>query len=437
MSSADSRIDRAPALFLSFTDDGRITFANTTLAERLGYTREEVIGKHVESLLTLAGRVFYQTHVFPLVRMHGSADEIFLLVQTNTGEQLGTLWNIVRRSGNHDEVCMECVVMEVRERRKYEDALLKAKRDAEAATERAEQQAVVLNEQAVELEMQHQQLQEQATELEAQADALRHANTELIKRGELLEHEREAARAAESAADAANHAKSEFLGTMSHELRTPLNAIGGYADLLATEIYGPVNEDQRHALLRVIRSQRHLLGLINDLLNLTRIEAGRVEYNVSNVALREIVDEVSEMITPQVALKRQTFDAAVGETIVLCADHEKAVQILINLLSNALKFTASGGHIELRSRLGDRAGFATIDVIDTGTGIPAQKLEAIFEPFIQVRTDMSRTNEGTGLGLAISRTLARGMGGDLTAVSELGRGSTFTLTLPLAPKSRD
>jgi len=425
----DPLLDRAPAFFLSFGDDGRILLANATLLDRLGHSREELTGRHVETILTRSGRLFYQTHVFPLVKMHGRADEIFLLVETKSGEQFGSLWNLRRRDS--DGVRIDCIILEVHERRKYEDALLEAKRSAEAANALLEQQSVVLSDQAAELEMQHQQLLEQAAELEVQTEALQLANEELTRHGEELERQRAAAREAQRAADEANKAKSEFLATMSHELRTPLNAIGGYADLLTGGIYGPLNDDQQQALGRVVRSQRHLLGLINDILNLARIEAGRIDYAITSVSLAAIVRELREMIDPQMDAAGLSFDVSVDDDVTLRADHEKLVQILLNLLSNAVKFTARGGRISLRSSAGASDGLAVIEVVDTGRGIPANKIEAVFEPFVQVRADSSAgSNQGTGLGLAISRNLARGMAGDLSATSEVGKGSTFRLTVP-------
>ena len=419
----DALLDRAPCGFISFTDDSRITLVNATLLERLGYTRDELVGRLVETIFSRAGQLFYQTHFFPLVKMQGRAQEIFLLLRTKSGEELGVICNAVRRTRG-DVMQTDCILLEVIERRKYEDALLQAKRAAEAANELLEQQAV-------ELEMQQQQMQEQAMEMEVQSEALQQLNDDLVDRTADLERERAAAMHAERQAARANRAKSEFVATMSHELRTPLNAIGGYTQLLLEGIYGPLSETARGALDRVMRSQRHLLGLINDVLNLARVESGRVEFNLENVPIADVVSELAAMVEPQMATKGLRYTVELSTPgLVVRADREKLVQILLNLLSNAVKFTPAGGAITMRTVRDERSlNTVRIEVTDTGRGIPEDKLDAVFEPFVQVRSDRAKGNEGTGLGLAISRNLARGMGGDLSATSELGVGSTFLLTL--------
>jgi signal transduction histidine kinase len=301
-----------------------------------------------------------------------------------------------------------------RTRRQLEEALLEAER-ARAELERANQ---LLHEQAVEQEMTNQQLQEQAAELEAQT-------TELEAQAEELHRAR-------AAADKANLAKSEFLATMSHELRTPLNAIGGHVQLLSMGLHGPVTDAQRQSLERIDRSARHLLGIINDILNLSRIEAGRVEYVIGEVSLADALADVAPMIEPQLGAKALAYELPEAAGLgVVCADGEKLQQILLNLLSNAVKFTDTGGRVWIEAgQCGGAQPKGFVRVCDTGRGIPADKISAIFEPFMQVDASHSRMGQGTGLGLAISRDLARGMGGDLTAESQVGRGSAFTLTLP-------
>ena len=241
----------------------------------------------------------------------------------------------------------------------------------------------------------------------------------------LVESERAARREAESA----NAAKSQFLATMSHELRTPLNAIAGYAQLLSLGVRGPITDAQKDDLDRIDRSQRHLLSLINDVLNFAKIEAGHVEIAHTSVKMDAVIEGLKEFVEPQLqakALHFSTSDRSGGAEI--SGDPDKIRQILINLLSNAIKFTGEGGYISLECEADTEQVY--VRVRDDGVGIPDDKLEAIFEPFVQVRRVYASSHQGTGLGLSISRDLARRMGGDLIATSRLGEGSAFTLSLP-------
>ena len=225
----------------------------------------------------------------------------------------------------------------------------------------------------------------------------------------------------------ANKAKSGFLAAMSHELRTPLNAIAGYSDLLLAGIGGPVTTQQRQYIERIRGSQRHLLAIINDILNFTRIEGGHLEYDITDVKLGALMEAVMPMVEPQAAAKNLTLEMIPCTHDEVRADRPKVEQILINLLSNALKFTPEGGKISMRCE--PRRDTVALSVSDTGIGIAEEDLGAIFQPFVQVGRSLSSGQEGTGLGLAISSDLAIGMGGQLSVVSELGRGSTFTLEL--------
>jgi signal transduction histidine kinase len=236
-------------------------------------------------------------------------------------------------------------------------------------------------------------------------------------------------RAARQQAEEANKAKSQFLATMSHELRTPLNAIAGYTQILELGLHGPVTKAQREDLERIDRSQRHLLSLINDILNFAKIEAGRVDVAPSTVHVSRLLEGLKEFVEPQLREKQLQFSQCVDEPDVrACADPDKVRQILINLLSNAIKFTPPTGQIKLECTAEEKT--VAISVSDNGNGIPEDKLEAIFEPFVQVGRDFNSAQSGTGLGLAISRDLARRMDGDLTVSSTSGVGSTFSLTLP-------
>ena len=236
---------------------------------------------------------------------------------------------------------------------------------------------------------------------------------------------------ARAEAESANRVKSEFLAIMSHELRTPLNAIGGYADLMEMGIRGPITPAQREDLHRIQMSQRHLLGLINEVLNYAKLETGSVEFDVTDVDVREVLNAAQALVAPQARAKGLTLDVgACPSKLVIRIDAEKLRQIVVNLLSNAVKFSERAGHIEMSCVANDAR--VLIQVRDAGIGIPADKLDVIFDPFVQVSAELTRRHDGTGLGLAISRDLARAMGGDLTVESTLGVGSTFTLSLPLS-----
>jgi signal transduction histidine kinase len=248
------------------------------------------------------------------------------------------------------------------------------------------------------------------------------------------ERSRVDAERAQSDAEAASRAKSEFLAVMSHELRTPLNAIGGYAELLEMGVRGPLSAQQREDLRRIQLSQRHLLLLINQVLNYTSLEQGTARFNLGTVGVRDALVEAEGVIAPQVRAKVLFLSLGdVRRDLAVTADVEKVREILTNLLSNAVKFTGAGGRVEVSCDA--TRSEVRIRVRDTGIGIPPDRLEAIFEPFGQGRADLTRTVEGAGLSLAISRALARGQGGDLTVESTVGEGSTFTLTLPRARKS--
>jgi PAS domain S-box-containing protein len=389
----DDLIDQIPCGFVSFGDDGLIQRVNARLLDVLGYKREEVEGRHVETLMNVGSRIFFQTHLFPLIAMKGNAEEIFLLLKSSEGEDIGFLLNASRHLRDGHTV-NDCAVMRVQERRKFEDALVRARKIAEAAQQ--------------ELTETNERYAEQAIELELQQE-------ELVRQRQI--------------ADDANQAKSRFLAVMSHELRTPLNAIAGYVQLIEMGVHGPVTEEQLVALDRIRRSQLHLLRLINDVLNLARIEAGRVEYQIRSVSLADVVTTVMPMVEPQMAAKGVISRALLDGAGLVRADREKLEQIVLNLLTNAAKFTQRGGTVTMRVRNDcGIPGRTCLDVEDTGIGIPEEMQAGIFEPFVQVDTDNRK--EGSGLGLAISRDLARGMGADLTVKSVPKKGSTFTVILP-------
>jgi signal transduction histidine kinase len=278
----------------------------------------------------------------------------------------------------------------------------------------------------------------QLTEISALQQRARALETELVHSRELeqrlLESLAEKARlledehTARAEAEAANRAKSDFLAVMNHELRTPLNAISGYADLLDLGIHGPLSEKQKDWLERIQRSQRHLLGLIDTVLSYAGSEAGGLQFELDSVPVDDLLRAADVCVLPQLHEKGILYSyAGCDRSIAAYADGDKVGRILVNLLVNAIKFTEPGGQIRLEGDATDEQVF--IRLRDTGIGIAPEQLDDIFEPFVQVDSRLTRLQSGVGLGLAISRELARGMGGDLSASSTPGAGSTFTLTL--------
>jgi signal transduction histidine kinase len=234
------------------------------------------------------------------------------------------------------------------------------------------------------------------------------------------------------AAEAANQSKSQFLGTMSHELRTPLNVIGGFTELLELGIEGPVTEKQRGVLVRIKASQQHLLKLITEILNFVRIESGRMEYHLGRTSLTDELSAVAGMLEGMAKEKSLTLAVPLGDAeVVAWADADRVRQILVNLIMNAVKYTPPGGTITLSCAVVGETVVAR--VADTGPGIPTDRLESIFEPFVQLTSGLTDRRGGVGLGLPISRDLARAMKGDVQVESTGSGGSCFTLVLPRAP----
>jgi signal transduction histidine kinase len=265
------------------------------------------------------------------------------------------------------------------------------------------------------------------------------------ERAQQLAYEREARLEAE----AASRAKSEFLAIMSHELRTPLNAVLGYSELMELGISGPITEKMREQIGRIRMSATHLLGLVNDILDLAKVEAGRLQVSAGPCSAAGTIAAAMALIQPQASARGLELTVAPGPepSPVYRGDDERVRQILVNLLSNAIKFTDPGGKITVeiaRSKTPDRdtrlqpsRSYVSFRVSDTGAGIPAEKLLSIFDPFVQAESGHARPREGSGLGLTISRRLARLMGGDLTVRSEVGQGSTFALWLPADTSIQD
>ena len=242
------------------------------------------------------------------------------------------------------------------------------------------------------------------------------------------------AETARTEAERANTIKTDFLAVMSHELRTPLTAIMGYEELLSDGITGPITEEQRQQLGRINASAHHLLGLIDEILTFARVDIGREKVRLDQQSINTAIAEAAALVEPMAASKTLRFVVVnLFEDQTILTDRMKLKQMLVNLLSNAIKFTDQG---EVRLTAAIRGDLLELCVSDTGIGIEPTHLEAIFEPFWQVEQGATRKIGGTGLGLSVTRKLARLLGGDVTVKTGVGKGSTFTLTLPLVPPAQ-
>jgi PAS domain S-box-containing protein len=272
----------------------------------------------------------------------------------------------------------------------------------------------------------YEQLKQASAELERK---VQEATAELAQQNELLRRQH-------IALEQASALKSQFLANMSHEFRTPLNAILGYTHMLLHGVSGAVSDTQRKSLTRIDSNSRHLLALINDILDITRIEAGRMPLNVASFAIPDLITEVMAELEPIIKRSNLTVEPKVrGKLPALRSDRQKVKQIVLNLLSNALKFTPHG-KVTIVTRHDVRAGMITVAVTDTGVGIAPEDQAKVFEDFRQLDSSPTRGYGGTGLGLSICRRLSHMLGGTIELESEPGRGSTFTLSLPVKPRRR-
>ncbi|MBF8277050.1 MAG: Histidine kinase [Candidatus Brocadiaceae bacterium] len=277
-----------------------------------------------------------------------------------------------------------------------------------------QRQAEELQQQGEELSMQNEELTSQADELRAQQHALEEKNREVER---------------------ANQAKSEFLANMSHELRTPLNSIIGFSEVLEDQIFGELNETQKKYIHNINTSGMHLLQLINDVLDLSKVEAGKMSLQCEDFPISAALLDIKTFMKNELDKKNLSFDVEIDERLAsINADKQKVRQIMLNLLSNAVKFTPQGGKIKVSAK--GVNGVVQISVIDTGIGIKPEDIKRIFARFQQLDSKTAREYQGTGLGLALTRKFVEMHGGKIWVESKLGKGSTFTFTIPLRPKSK-
>jgi len=268
-----------------------------------------------------------------------------------------------------------------------------------------------------ELQERNEQLDVQNEELQAQTEEV------MTQQQDLIEKTREV--------EKANQLKSEFLANMSHGLRTPLNAILGFSELMRDEVPGQINDEQRQCLADIHSSGKHLLNLVNDVLDLSKIESGKAELNLTNLALTEVIELLARTMLPILAPRQQSLDIEVEEGLPLVhADKANVSEVLLNLLSNATKFTPDGGRLKIEAVRKD--DWCWVSVIDNGIGIKEEDQEQIFEPFCQLDNSLTKRKSGTGLGLTLVKQIIEKHGGQIRVESEYQQGSRFTFTLPLA-----
>jgi PAS domain S-box-containing protein len=368
-------LEAAPDAIIEIDREGRVMLLNAVTEKMFGYARQELLGKSMDVLLPEGLRSGHSGHrasywARPVTRPMG----IDLVLRGQRKD--GTTFPVeISLSPVHSEDGMRvtAVIRDITERRQAEDKLR----------------------------------------------ALREEYTrELELRNEEIER--------------ANRLKSEFLANMSHELRTPLHTVIGFSELLIEEVKGPLNGDQKRFLSHIYKDANHLLALINEVLDLSKIEAGHLKLTREHLDLDVVVEDALSSIRPACVEKSVGISTSFATGLGVLADRLRLRQILYNLLSNALKFTPNGGAILVMTEA--VAGFAEIAVSDTGVGISRVDHESIFDKFYQVGAATSGIREGTGLGLSITKRLVEEHGGRIRVESEPGRGSRFTFTIPLGEK---
>jgi PAS domain S-box-containing protein len=364
-------LEAAPDAIIEVDREGRILLLNLVTEKLFGYTREEMLGQPVEMLVPDALRGGHAQHRadywdHPVTRPMGSALQLHGRRKDGSSVPVEISLSPVKSA---DGFRVTAVIRDISERRKTEERLR---------------------------EMQ----QNYTRELEAR-------NREVER---------------------ANQLKSEFLASMSHELRTPLHTVIGFAELLSEELEGPLNEKQKRFLNHIHTDSTHLLALINDILDISKIESGRVELRREVFDVAVVLREILSSVHQQAAAKSIAIDASPSLSATIFADRLRVKQVLFNLLSNALKFTPEGGKVRIDAER--RNGLIEISVTDTGIGIAKEQHEAVFDKFYQVGSTTKGVREGTGLGLAITKALVEEHGGSIRLESEPGKGSRFTFTIP-------
>ncbi len=355
-----SILNNIPCGYLEFNDDGILIQVNNKISEMLNYSAEEIISSHIETILTPGAKIFYQTHLFPLLKMEKKVEEVYLSLQTKEGEIIPVLINAERSTEN--EPCKNrCIIVQMNRRSEFEDRILYDKKEAEKTSDE----------------------------------------------------------------------KEKLLSMMSHELRGPLNIILGMVELLSDKLNGDGQGDEYKYLGLIKNAGKDLARLANDILNFAKLESGYFEVHTEVILLEEVLMNAFMMAKYDAESKGITISRSEKTTLRVLADQDRLKQVMMNLLTNARKYTEPGGEIVLSTE--KEGDFVRIDVKDTGVGIPAEKMDQIFQPFIQMDNKSPNAKKsGFGLGLPIAKKLIHKMGGELLVTSKPGEGSVFSVKIPLA-----
>jgi len=376
------------------TIEGEFIYVNESYTRMHGYTIDEVIGEHysifyTEEQLKAVGRLRKQ------VLQKGSfvAEEVWH--RRKDGTVFPTLMTtVLARDDEGKPLYLSSITVDITERKRWERELQEKNEQLDAQNE--------------ELQSQSEELMSQGQELMDKTKELEEANVHLQE---------------------VDHLKSIFLASMSHELRTPLNSIIGFSSLILQGKVGEINEEQRNQLTYVNSSANHLLSLINDILDISKIETGEIELELEEFRLGDVATEVVETLSPIAKLKGIRLLMDISEDTKLFSDKRRLKQVLLNLVSNAVKFT-DWGSVKIASRIPADDNLE-ISVIDTGIGIKKVDIGKLFAPFQQVDESLTKKHAGTGLGLYISRKIVTLLGGNISVKSEYSKGSEFTFTIPI------